>query len=717
MGRTRVRTPIVLQMEAVECGAASLGIILGYYRKFLPLEQLRELCSVNRNGSNAANVLDAAESLGLEGAGYTYSAKEVAHQQPPFILHWGFEHFLVFEGCDEKKGEVYLNDPAVGHRTVPWEEFEGMFTGIALILRPGAAFAPSGKRDGVWKELAENLIKDKRAVLFLLGVEISLALVNLALPVISQVFFDDVASYKHREWLFDVLLGLGVGLVLRSTLVFLRSSCLLRWQGEMTVRESAAFLFRVLHLPTSFFQTRSPGEIAARVQLHESIASFVTGKLATAVLDVFLAIFYLWLLWLYSPKLTMIGVTFTAVNLSVAYMSCRWLLEQQMKLQQEAGRMYGICVAGIMSLETLKANGNEDDFFAQWAEANAGYLSMVQKQEYYSQYISFVPALLAGLNTALIMAVGGFSIMDGLMSIGIFVAFQSLMSSFQEPVGNIVNISQGIQLAQSQMMKVRDVWRYPAPEGKEFVPGALAAGAAKLSGRLELKEVNFGYAHGERPLIKRLNLVLEPGHRVAIVGRSGSGKSTLARLVAGLYEPWSGEILFDGIPAREVPPDVKAQSVAVVEQEIFLLEGTIAENIALFNPMVSRQDIVQAAKDAMIDEDISRRASGYDAPVAEGGCNFSGGQKQRLEIARALASNPSILVLDEATSALDPVTEREIMKNIRRRGCACFIVAHRLSTIRDCDEIIVLKKGRVVQRGTHEELLESGGYYSQLVQE
>ena len=398
-------------------------------------------------------------------------------------------------------------------------------------------------------------------------------------------------------------------------------------------------------------------------------------------------------------------------------MSCRWLLEQQMKLQQEAGRMYGICVAGIMSLETLKANGNEDDFFAQWAEANAGYLSMVQKQEYYSQYISFVPALLAGLNTALIMAVGGFSIMDGLMSIGIFVAFQSLMSSFQEPVGNIVDMSQGIQLAQSQMMKVRDVWRYPVPEAAEFAPGALAAGAAKLSGRLELKEVNFGYVHGERPLIKRLNLVLEPGRRVAIVGRSGSGKSTLARLVAGLYEPWSGEIRFDGIPAREVPPDVKAQSVAVVEQEIFLLEGTIAENIALFNPLVSRQDIVQAAKDAMIDEDISRRTLGYDAPVAEGGCNFSGGQKQRLEIARALAANPSLLVLDEATSALDPVTEREIMKNIRRRGCSCFIVAHRLSTIRDCDEIIVLKKGRVVQRGTHEELLQSGGYYSQLVQE
>jgi len=379
--------------------------------------------------------------------------------------------------------------------------------------------------------------------------------------------------------------------------------------------------------------------------------------------------------------------------------------------------MYGLSVSGIISVETLKANGNEADFFAKWADANSAYLEMGQRQEYYSQFISFVPAMLSGLNTAIIMAVGGFSIMDGLMSVGIFVAFQSLMSNFQAPVNKITGMSQNIQQTHAQMKKIDDVFRYPVAPEKNISPEEAARVPAKLSGKLELRQINFGYTVGEKPLLKRLNLLLEPGRRVAIVGRSGSGKSTLAKIVSGLNLPWSGEILFDDIPVEKIPREVLAQSVAVVEQEIFLLEGTIAENIALFNPAVPREDIVRAAKDACIHDDIARLSGGYEAVVDEGGNNFSGGQRQRLEIARALAGNPSLLILDEATSALDPVTEKEIMTNVRRRGCSCLIVAHRLSTIRDCDEIIVLNKGRVVQRGVHSELAAVDGYYKKLIQE
>ena len=716
MEKVRVKTPVVLQMEAAECGAASLGIILGYYKKFLPLEQLRGLCSVSRNGSNAGNILFAAESLGMEANGYTHSAEELKTLKPPFIIHWGFHHFLVCEGWNEKKNIFYLNDPGMGHRTVDREEFEGMFTGIVLVLRPGKDFQPDGEQESVWLYLLKNLLEDKRALAFILGIGACLSLVNLGIPIISQVFFDDVLTYTHREWLFDILFALFVALVLKSTLVFLRSWCLLRWQSKMTVEESAKIFFYMLKLPVSFFLTRSSGEIASRVLLYESVASFVTGSFANAILDIAVALLYLTLLFLYSVKLTVIGVIFTACSVAVSRFSFQWLKEQQMNLQQETGKLYGLSVAGIAAIETLKANGNENDFFTKWADSNARYMSLAQKQEYYSQYIVFVPAILGGINSALIMAVGGFSIMDGFMSMGIFVAFQSLMSNFQQPVNRITGMTQKIQQTWSQMMKINDVYRYPLEPPKELDEETRQTVPAKLSGRLELKEVNFGYSRADKPLIKRFKLNLEPGRRVAVVGRSGSGKSTIAKLISGLYKPWSGEILFDNINSREIPQEIFAGSVAVVEQEIFLLEGTVAENIALFNPAVSRQDIIRAAQDACIHDEISQLQGGYDALVEEGGYNFSGGQRQRLEIARALAGNPSLLILDEATSALDPLTEKEIMKNIRRRGCACFIVAHRLSTIRDCDEIIVLKKGRVVQRGTHETLMQSEGYYKTLIQ-
>ena len=714
--KKREKTPVVLQMEAAECGAASLGIILGYYKKYMSLEQLRELCGVSRNGSNAANVMAAAETLGMKAEGFSYEPEELKKLIPPFIIHWDFNHFVVFEGMDEKTGEVFLNDPAVGHRSVPWAEFEESFTGVTLVLRPGENFVRDGEPESVWRTLLSGILKDRYALGFILGVGLCLSLVNLGVPLISQTFLDDVLTYAHRGWLFDVLLALFISLVLTLTLNFLRLWCLLRWQGKMTIDDSSSFLSYVLKLPVSFFQTRYSGEIAARVQFHESIADFVTGRLAVAVLDFAIAVFYLFLLVLYNIKLTIIGVIFTAINIFVTWASYQWLQEQRMKLLQEQGNLYGISVAGIASIETLKANGNEDDFFVKWSDANAKYLTMAQRQEYYSQFINFVPAALGGVNGAIIMAEGGFSIMDGLMSVGIFVAFQSLMQNFQMPVERITAMSQDIQQTSSQMMKINDVYRYPLDPEKTLTAETMKAIPPKLSGRLELKQVNFGYSRTLPKLIKKLNLKLEPGRRVAIVGRSGSGKSTLAKLVSGLYQPWSGQILFDGVPSTEIPREVFAQSVAVVEQEIFLLEGTVAENIALFNPNVPRHDIIQAAKDAMIHEDIALMRGGYDAMLEEGGYNLSGGQRQRMEIARALAANPSLLILDEATSSLDPVTEQEIMKNIRRRGCACFIVAHRLSTIRDCDEIIVLEKGRVVQRGTHETLMEEDGYYRKLIQ-
>ena len=527
----------------------------------------------------------------------------------------------------------------------------------------------------------------------------------------SQIFFDSVLSFKQRGWLFDVLLAMTVIFFIKLVMELLRGWCMVRWQGALTVGNSAGFLNHVLHLPVDFFKQRYAAEIASRVQFNESVAGFVTGSLASVVLDAGMAVFYLLLLLLYDVRLTILGVLFTVINCAITWLVLGWFREKQVVIQQSMGNMYGLSAAGIAAMETLKANGNEADFFVKWANANAKYLTQVQERELMSHVLDCLPALLSAINASLVMLIGGLEIMDGGMTVGVFVAFQQFMRNFQEPVQRLVNISQSIQETESQLMKLRDVENYPTePERQRSgeVP-------VRLKGELELVKVSFNYGRIGRPLIKRLNLHIPPGHRVAVVGASGSGKSTVSRLAAGLYKPWSGEILFDGIPFERITPAVFANSVAVVEQEVLMFAGTVAENISLFDNQVLREDIIRAARDAEIHDDILNLNGGYDARIIEGGMNLSGGQCQRLELARALVRRPSLLILDEATSAIDPVTEKKIMRNIRRRGCSCLIIAHRLSTVRDCDEIIVLENGRVIERGNHEQLAAAHGAYCRLM--
>lgn len=713
MKKKIIRTPLMLQMEASECGAAALGIVLGYYGGYKPLDELRQICNITRNGSNAAYVLMGAESLGLQGAGFTYSPEELVKQKAPIILHWGFNHFLVFEGYDEAKKQVYLNDPARGHRKVDWQEFEENYTGIALVLRPGENFQKQQRPPGAWRILLKELLLEKKALYFVLSLGLCLSIVNIYVPMITQVFMDDVLTMKHRPWLFEIMLGMAIALFLQMILHFFRSWCLLRWQGSLALRMCSRFFEHVLRLPIDFFQQRFTGDIVSRLRLGEEITTFVTGPFAQVALDFLVAMLYLVLLIIYDPLLTAFGVVFTCGNLVLTYFVYQWLKEQQMRTQLEAGRMSGLAAVGIASIESLKANGIENDFFVKWVNKNARYLDMLQHQEYIAQFVSFIPSVLAGVNSALIMMLGGFEIMDGVMTVGIFVAFQNLMSNFQQPVGKIAAMLQNIQQTEAQILKLEDISRYTALPEKKLDTSM----PSRLKGHVEMRNVSYAYGRVGKPLIKRLNFEIKPGRRLAIVGKSGSGKSTTAKLVSGLCQPWLGEIYYDGIPLGEINQDILANSMSVVEQNPVLLEGTVAENISLFDANISRQEIIQAAKDACIHEEIAVLRGGYDFMVAEGGANFSGGQRQRLEIARALATNPSFLVFDEATAELDAVTEKKIMDNIRRRGCSCLIVAHRLSTIRDCDEIIVLSNGRVVERGNHDSLMAKDGHYKKLLME
>lgn len=717
---SRVKVPTILQMEATECGAASLGMILAHYGLWVPLEKLRQECGVNRDGSKASCVLRAARNRHCKASGYRWRADnllELIPEKPfPLIIHWEFNHFVVLEGI--KDGLAYLNDPAMGRRTVEWDKFVTSYTGVSLQIRPDKGFVKEGKRYNVFKEIIKKLFLDKWAVLFIILLEFCAIIPGLASPLFNQIFMDDILPGKHPEWIFNFFLAMTLSFLLTGTISLLRSIILTRWHRKLTLSDSSSYFWHLLRLPMQFFHQRYAAEVAGRVAFNDSIAQVLSDSAATAVLDLVVAIFYLLLLLQYNVTLTLIGVSFSAIGFIVLFAMRRRLTDLNMRIQQDAGKAYGVSMNGLRMIETIKANGDESDFFTKWAGYQTKVLSASQETTLWSMSMSLLPTLLGGINGALIMTFGGFSIMDGAMTAGMFLAFQNLMTSFQAPVNKIMGLSSTLQTTEMQMQRLNDVKNYKV-DSLNFPENENEKTFAKdrLSGELIISDLSFGYSPLEPPLLQNFNLKIGSGEWVAVVGSSGSGKSTLAKIVTGLYEEWSGKILFDGVERKNLPRAVILNSLAAVDQDIFLITGTIAENIALFDKSVSKSDIIQAAKDACIHEDIIKLEGGYDAMVSEGGLNFSGGQRQRLEIARALAINPSFLVLDEATSALDPITEIKVLENIRHRGCSCLVIAHRLSTIRDCDEIIVLSYGKIVERGIHREMVKHDGPYRRLIEE
>ena len=706
-------------MEATECGAAALGMVLAHYGLWIPLEKLRAECGVNRDGSKASCVIRAARNRGCEADGYRWSASdllELAEEDVfPLIIHWEFNHFVVLEGIE--KGKVFLNDPAMGRRIVPWEEFRTSYTGVSMYIEPGPEFQKAGHRYNVFKDVAKKLLQDRWAMTFIIILELCAIIPGLAGPVMSQIFLDDILTRKHPDWMTNFCLAMTVSFILSGIIAWLRAVVLTQWQRRLTLADSSSYFWHLLKLPMQFFHQRYAAEVAGRVSFNESIANTLSGPAATAVLDLFVAVFYLLLLLQYNVALTVIGVVFSSVEIVLFFAMRRHLTDLNMRIQQDAGKAYGVAMNGLRMIETIKAGGDEADFFTKWSGYQTKVLMGSQEAALWAVSVKLLPTLLAGINGALIMTIGGFSIMEGAMTAGMFMAFQHLMGSFQAPVNALVGLGSTLQTTEMQMQRLNDVRAYEVDSLNFPQDEKQTAEEYILAGDLQLKDVSFGYSPLEKPLLEHFDLHARPGRWVAVVGASGSGKSTLTKIVTGLYEEWSGEVLFDGMPRRSISRKVITASLAAVDQDIFLISGTVAENIALFDHTVRRSDIIEAARDACIHEDILKLNHGYETPVQEGGMNFSGGQRQRLEIARALAVNPSLLVLDEATSALDPITEKQVLDNIRHRGCTCLIVAHRLSTIRDCDEIIVLDKGRIVERGTHREMIQHDGAYRRLIEE
>ena len=712
----RIKVPTVLQMEAVECGAACLAMVLEYFGKIIPLEMLRTECGVSRDGSKASNIIKAARKFGLVARGFKREPERLKSMKGPMIVHWNFNHFIVLEGF--KRGRVYLNDPGVGPRTVSEEEFDQSFTGVVLSFKRGPQFEKGGSRRSLLGALGSRLSNATLGIVFIVIAGLMLVIPGLIIPTFTKVFVDDVLVKGLHDWGKPLLLMMGVTALVFGLLTWLRQYYLQRLETRLSLSTSSTFLDHVLKLPMSFFTQRYAGEIGGRVGINDRVARLVSGQLATTILNFIMIAFYGLLMIQYDVVLTILGISIALLNIVALKVVSRKRIDLNQGLLQDRGKMMGVAMGGLQTIETLKATGSESDFFTRWSGYFAKVNNTEQRLGLYTQFLTSVPPMLMAVNTALILGVGGMRIMDGHMSMGMLVAFQALMISFVTPVNGLVNLGTTLQEVEGDMNRLDDVLRYNVDTGlKDEHPGeSLEEYPAKLTGQLEIRNMSFGYSPLEAPLIENFNLTIRPGERVALVGGSGSGKSTIARLVCGLYKPWGGEILFGGNAREDIPRSVMNNSFSVVDQDIFLFEGTIRQNVSLWDETIPEAHIVQAAKDACIHEDITERGHGYSSEVAEGGRNFSGGQAQRMEIARALAGNPTILVLDEATSALDPTTEKKIDDHIRRRGCACLIIAHRLSTIRDCDEIIVLDQGKVIQRGTHNQMKDEEGPYKRLIE-
>jgi NHLM bacteriocin system ABC transporter peptidase/ATP-binding protein len=713
----RVSTPTVIQMEATECGAAALGIVMGHYGLHLPLETLREECGISRDGSKALNILKVARARGMTAKGFRKEPDRLCDLPLPVILFWNFNHFLVLEGVVGDR--VYLNDPTSGPRIVDRETLDRAFTGVALSIVPGPDFTPAGRGRSPWAALGKRLRGAFGAIAFAVLAGLALVIPGLMEPAFQQVFVDRLLVEGRFEWFRPLLTLMALVAVVKGALTQLQGSVLLRQEIAMAVRGSASFVNHLLQLPYMFFLQRYAGEIGNRVELNDRVAQLLSRELAATVFQCLTVCFYCVMITLYDPQLATVAVG-TAVLCALMLVSVnRKRSDLNERVAGEIGKFAGTAVGGLNIIETIKSFGGEDDQFARLA----GHLAKIADARTSLARISvrinaFLP-MLSSLATAAVLCLGGFRVMDGVITMGMLLALQTLMNQTLAPVTELVTLWDSFQAAQGNINRIEDVFRYPRMEPRKTLGEGAFAGKGKkvrLSGRLELRDVSFGYSRLAEPLIEKFSLTLVPGSRVALVGGSGSGKSTIARIVCGLFEPWSGEVLLDGRPLGEISKEELATSFAFVDQEIVLYEGTVRENVTLWDASVPAEQVVAACRDAMIHRDIAARKGGYDADVEENGRNFSGGQRQRLEIARALVRSPSLIVLDEATSALDSPTEEAIDRALRRRGCTCLIVAHRLSTIRDCDEIVVLHQGKVVERGTHEELLSLGGRYAGLIE-
>ena len=708
------KVPVIMQMEALECGAACLAMVAAYYGKWVPLEQVRRDCGVSRDGSNARNVLVAARSYGFAAKGYRYEPDSLRTDgQFPCIIHWNMEHFVVLNGFTKDK--AVLNDPARGLVSVSMEEFDRSFTGICLILEPGADFTPGGKPKSVLEFARHRLKGAGPAIAFVVLCTIIGSLLGIIQPAFSRIFYDRLLTGQNPEWFMPFMAALIVFSCLQVFIAGVQMLYSNRINARFAVVGSTSFLWKVLHLPMDFFSQRLAGDIQARQSYNAGVANALVNTFAPLSLQLIMMVFYFVVMVRYSWQLTLLGLVSIAVNMAMARVISQKRINLSRVQMRDGGKLSSATVSGIEMIETIKASGAENGFFGRWAGYQASVNTQQMRSARMEQILGLIPSVISVVCSSAITIAGAWLTMNGQFTVGMIAQFQGFLSSFSGPIGSLISAGQSLMEMRTEMERIEDVMQYPDDPAFHTAPDEAEGSFEKLSGMVELKNVTFGYSRLAQPLIRDFNLTLKPGSRVALVGASGCGKSTVAKLISGLYQPWSGEILFDGQPMGSISREKLTGSLAVVDQDIVIFEDTIANNIRMWDTSIEDFEVTLAAWDAQIYHDIMRRDGGFQNKLTEGGKDLSGGQRQRLEIARVLAQDPTIIIMDEATSALDAKTEYEVVSAIRNRGITCIVVAHRLSTIRDCDEILVMDGGLVVERGTHEELMARGGRYTELV--
>lgn len=709
-----VKVPMVMQMESLECGAAALAMILAYYGKWMPLERVRADCGVSRDGTNIENMGKVARDYGLDVEGYRYDIGMLREKGTlPCIVLWNRNRYVVL--CGFKGKHAYINDPARGSIRISMAEFERSYSGVCLFFSPSESFEPGGKRKSTLAFARNRLRGAAAAVAFVAITTLIGYLFEMLTPGFTRFFMDHLLTGENSDLLMPFIGLLSFIAVLQVIVCAAQSIYSLKINGKMAIIGSSTFMWKVLRMPMEFFAQRKAGDIQQRKMTNASIAGTLVNTFTPLMLNVVMMLFYLVVMVRYSLFLTAVGILAIVLNSFLANYISRKRVNITRVQMRDTGKLESSTVSGIQMIETIKASGAENGYFAKWAGCQASVNAATTRFANLNLYLGMVPGFLASLSNFTVLVIGVFLVMQGHFTLGMVMGFQGYMQLFMTPAMTTIRAGQTLQEMRTQMERVEDVMQYPEDQNYRDDPIADGDDYDKLIGKVEIRNVTFGYARIADPIIKDFSMTVEAGHSVAFVGASGCGKSTLSKLIAGLYCPWEGEILFDGMPISEIDRSVFTSSVAVVDQDIILFEDTIANNIRMWDTSIENYEVIMAARDAQIHDDIVSRPGGYGGMLLEGGRDLSGGQRQRLEIARVLAQDPRVVIMDEATSALDAKTEHDLVNAVKRRGVTCIVIAHRLSTVRDCDEIIVLDKGRIVERGTHDELFALGGVYTDLV--